>query len=153
MSSAEEELRSLSLSQLFARALTAASDASELNTNEPATQVSFVPPSFRPRLIGGCRPHFAHPACSNCLHPPAGPPRVCLLCALARSVPAPGSGCVLSERAARGCQHPGARLHARRRRRRRDRRKTHHQGKIRQTPETQRGRGKSSTQRGPSYPC
>ncbi|KAL7415951.1 TAP42-like protein [Mrakia frigida] len=38
MSSQEEELRSLSLSQLFARALTAASDASELNTNEEPTQ-------------------------------------------------------------------------------------------------------------------
>ena len=46
MSNQEEELRSLSLSQLFARALIAASDASELNTNEEPTQVSSSSPSL-----------------------------------------------------------------------------------------------------------
>ena len=40
-----EELQALSLSQLFARALSAASDANDLPTNSDVTQVGALPAS------------------------------------------------------------------------------------------------------------
>lgn len=75
----------------------------------------------------------------------SGAARVCVLCAVSRAVSAASSGGVLGQRAARGRQHPGSRLHARRRRRRRDRRQTAHKGKIRSTAEARPGRGTSTS--------
>lgn len=145
MSSQEEELRSLSLSQLFARALTAASDASELNTNEEPTQVSSTSPSFRsPPSV------FSRSFASLTLLFTArwialsGPPPIRLLRSLARSIPPPSSRCLLGKRAARGRQHPGTRLYARRRRSRRDRRSLNDQREIGSTPETRTVQGETA---------